>query len=406
MNTNTEIPLVFIVAGEYSGDNLGAALMAAMKRLTGGRVKFAGVGGPAMEGAGLHSLFPMSDLAVMGLAEILPRARLLLRRLKATVVAVKELQPDLVLTVDSPGFSLRLGERIGRLGIPRVHYVAPQLWAWNPGRGHKLARQVDHLLALFPFEPEFFAPFGVPCQFVGHPIMEYGVEDGDGLAFRERHDIPGGATVVAILPGSRESEVRRLLPVFGDVVARLAGKRPGLTAVVCSVESQADGIARATANWPVPVIQVNGKAEKYDAFAACDAAVTKSGTITLELTLAGVPMVVAHKVSGLTALIARRLLNVSNVSLVNLLAGESLVPELLQAECRADAITAEIEKLLGDPVARQAQLSGFERAVASLGGATPPPSERAARAVLEILDGPGKRDSTEVRRPGARTHPV
>jgi len=376
---------VFIVAGEYSGDNLGAVLMAAMKRLTGARVRFAGVGGPAMAREGLDSIFPMSDLAVMGLAEILPRARLLLRRLKMTVGAVRELQPDLVLTVDSPGFSLRLGERIRGLGIPRVHYVAPQLWAWNSRRGRKLTRQVDHLLALFPFEPEFFAQYGVPCRFVGHPIVEYGVDGGDGKVFRERHAIPADATVVAILPGSRESEVRRLLPVFGDVVARLAGKRPDLVAVVCAVDSQAGGIARGTANWPVPVIVVSETAEKYDAFAACAAAVTKSGTITLELALAGVPMVVAHKVSGLTALIARRLLHVSHVSMVNLLVGESLVPELLQEHCRARGIAAEIEKLLDEPAARKAQLSGFQRAVASLGGTTPPPSERAAQAVLALL---------------------
>ncbi len=376
---------MFIVAGEYSGDNLGAVLMAAMKRLTGARVRFAGVGGPAMAREGLDSIFPMSDLAVMGLAEILPRARLLLRRLKMTVGAVRELQPDLVLTVDSPGFSLRLGERIRGLGIPRVHYVAPQLWAWNSRRGRKLTRQVDHLLALFPFEPEFFAQYGVPCRFVGHPIVEYGVDGGDGKVFRERHAIPADATVVAILPGSRESEVRRLLPVFGDVVARLAGKRPDLVAVVCAVDSQAGGIARGTANWPVPVIVVSETAEKYDAFAACAAAVTKSGTITLELALAGVPMVVAHKVSGLTALIARRLLHVSHVSMVNLLVGESLVPELLQEHCRARGIAAEIEKLLDEPAARKAQLSGFQRAVASLGGTTPPPSERAAQAVLALL---------------------
>lgn len=376
---------MFIVAGEYSGDNLGAVLMAAMKRLTGARVRFAGVGGPAMAREGLDSIFPMSDLAVMGLAEILPRARLLLQRLKMTVGAVRELQPDLVLTVDSPGFSLRLGERIRGLGIPRVHYVAPQLWAWNSRRGRKLTRQVDHLLALFPFEPEFFAQYGVPCRFVGHPIVEYGVDGGDGKVFRERHAIPADATVVAILPGSRESEVRRLLPVFGDVVARLAGKRPDLVAVVCAVDSQAGGIARGTANWPVPVIVVSETAEKYDAFAACAAAVTKSGTITLELALAGVPMVVAHKVSGLTALIARRLLHVSHVSMVNLLVGESLVPELLQEHCRARGIAAEIEKLLDEPAARKAQLSGFQRAVASLGGTTPPPSERAAQAVLALL---------------------
>jgi lipid-A-disaccharide synthase len=385
LKPNNEMPLIFIVAGEDSGDNLGAALMAALKRLTGDRVRFAGVGGPAMGRQGLHSLFPMSDLAVMGLAEILPRARLLLRRLNATVRAARELQPDLVLTVDSPAFSLRLGERIRGTGITRVHYVAPQLWAWNPRRGRRLARQVDHLLALFPFEPEFFAPFGVPCRFVGHPIVEYGVAGGDGKAFRERHTIPAGTTVVAVLPGSREGEIQRLLPVFGDVVARLAGQRQDLVAVVCSVDSQAAGIARATADWAVPAIQVSGQAEKYHAFAACNAAVTKSGTITLELALAGVPMVVAHKVSGFTALVARRLLNVSNVSLVNLLAGERLVPELLQEKCRAEDIAAEIEKLLDDSAARQAQLSGFARAVAGLGGTTPPPSERAARAVLELL---------------------
>ena len=378
-------PLIFLVAGETSGDNLAGRLMAALKRKTGGRVRFAGVGGPAMAREGLDSLFPMGELSLMGLAEILPHLPRILRRLRQTVAEIERLAPDAVVTVDSPEFSFRVARRIGHLGVPRVHYVAPHVWAWRPGRARKLARCLDHLLALLPFEPRFFEGTGLPCSFVGHPVLEAGAERGDGAAFRARHGIAPDATVVSVLPGSRHTEVRRLLPVFAQAVGLLGRNRPELTVAVATVEAVRDEVATAVRAWPIPAIVVTEPEEKYDAFAASRAAVAKSGTVTLELALAGVPMVVCYKVSPVTAFLARRLVNLHHFSLVNLLADRQVAPELLQEACTPQAIVEALEPLLADEPARAAQLAGFREVVGRLGGVAPTPSERAAEVVLEVI---------------------
>ena len=391
-------PLIFLVAGEASGDNLAGRLMAALKRKTGERVRFAGVGGPAMVREGLDSLFPMGELSLMGLAEILPHLPRIRRRLRQTVAEIERLAPDAVVTVDSPEFAFRVARRIGHLGVPRVHYVAPHVWAWRPRRARKLAHCLDHLLALLPFEPRFFEGSGLPCSFVGHPVLEAGAERGDGAAFRARHGIAPDATVVSVLPGSRHTEVRRLLPVFAQAVRLLGRNRPGLTVAVATVEAVRDEVTAAVRAWPMPTIVVTEPAEKYDAFAASRAAVAKSGTVTLELALAGVPMVVCYKVSPVTAFLARRLVSVDHVALVNLLADRQVAPELLQAACTPQAIVEAVEPLLTDEAERAAQLSGFRDVVARLGGVSPAPSERAAEVVLEVIQ---RRNTAESRRRAA-----
>ena len=380
-------PHVFVLAGEVSGDNLGARLMAAVERRTGGNVRFSGVGGPAMSARGLDSLFPMDDLALVGLAEVVPHLPRLVRRLRETVAAVARLRPSVVVTIDSPGFSLRVAERVRRLGVPAVQYVAPQLWAWNPERGGRLASQVDRVLALLPFEPEFFSRFGVACAFVGHPVVESGLDGGDGPAFRRRHGIGGRDPVVAVLPGSRTTEVRRLLPTFGQAMERLRDSRPGLVAVAPTVAATAAAVADAARSWSCRAILVDDAGEKADAFAASDAALAKSGTSTLELALAGVPMAVAYRVGAVTALLARRLMSVDNAALVNLLAGREVAPEFLQEDCRPDLLAGELGRLLDDEAARSRQRAGLAEAVAALGAGTPPPSERAAAAVLDAAAG-------------------
>ncbi len=360
--------------------------MSALRRLTGDKLRFAGVGGPSMEAQGLKSLFPMSDLAVMGLAEIVPHLPRLVGRLRDTVSEVSRLKPCVVITIDSPGFSLRVAERVRRLGIRTIQYVAPQLWAWHPERGKKLASQVDHLLALLPFEPEFFSQFNVDTTFVGHPIVESGVEVGDGFAFRARHGIEPDCPVVVAMPGSRTTEVRRLLPVFGKALDRLHASHPKLTAVVPTMATTSEIVENLTGNWSVRTIVIHDQNEKADLFAGSDAAVTKSGTSTLELALADVPMVVAYKVSALTAFLARRLITVENVAMVNLLVDGKIVPECLQADCRPERLCDELASLIGDETVRQRQLAGLSEAVAALGADTLPPSERAARAVLDVVE--------------------
>ena len=380
-------PLVFLIAGEASGDNLGARLMAALKRRTGNRIRFAGVGGAAMAREGLDSLFPIGELSLMGLAEILPHLPRLLRRLGETAAEVARLRPRVVVTIDSPEFSFRVARRIAELGIPRVHYVAPQVWAWRAGRARKLAGTVDHLMALLPFEPPYFEDAGLPCDFVGHPIVESGADRGDGAAFRGRHGIAPEATVVSVLPGSRHNEVGRLLPVFEGAVELLARTRPDLAVAVATVEAVRDQVTAAVRAWPRPVIVVTDPAEKYDAFAASRAAIAKSGTVTLELALAGVPMVVCYKMSAITAFVARRLVRVDYASLVNLLADRAVSPELLQEVCTPAGIAEKFAPLLEDGAARAAQLAGFEAVVGQLGGTSPAPSERAAAVVLEVIAG-------------------
>ncbi len=377
--------LIFLVAGEPSGDVLGARLMRALKEETGGRVRFAGVGGPRMAAEGLDSLFPMSDLTVMGLAEVLPRLPRLIRRIRQTARTAREMRPAAVVTIDAPDFSFRVAKRLKGAGIPLVHYVAPTVWAWRPGRARKIARILDHLLVLLPFEPPYFEREGLSCDFVGHPVIESGADKGDGEAFRRSHGIDPEAPVVCVLPGSRHSETSRLLPVFSETLRRLAETNPAVQVVVPAAPSVAGEVAAAAAAWPFPALVILDEAEKYAAFAAADAALAASGTVSLELALAGTPTVIAYRLSPLTAWIGRRLIRVRFVSLANIVLDREVVPEFLQERCRPDLLAPALGGLLNDPEVRQRQIDGAREAVAQLGGDGPLPSRRAARAVLSVL---------------------
>jgi lipid-A-disaccharide synthase len=385
---NQREPLIFIVSGETSGDNLAGRLMAALKRETGGRIRFAGVGGPQSERQGLASLFPMGDLSVMGLAEVLPHLPRLLRRINETARAARELKPDAVVTVDSPGFCLRLAHHLRGSGIPVIHYVAPQLWAWGPFRAKKLKKRLDHIMALLPFEVPFFAQYGIPATYVGHPAIDAGAEHGDGPAFRARHKISVDTPLLCVLPGSRAGEVRRMLPVFGEAVALLKQKHPDLRIVIPAVDSVAGLVRDMTKDWPLPVLLVSDMAERFDVFAASNAAMAKSGTVTLELALAGVPMVVAYRISPTSAFIVRRMgVAVEHASLVNLLLGRQVVPEFLQEECTGANIAEGVDEILSSETVRAAQQKDFAAVVKALGSPTPSPSERAAKVVLDIVQG-------------------
>jgi lipid-A-disaccharide synthase len=373
---------IFLIAGEPSGDVLGARLMSAV-RAQAPDANFAGIGGQRMAEHGLVSQFPMAELSVMGLAEILPRIRLLRRRIAETVAAILAARPDVVVTIDSPGFCLRVLRGIEGAGIRRIHYVAPQVWAWRQERVRKFPGLWEELLCLLPFEADFFAPFGLNPVFVGHPVLESGADLGNAARFRAAQGLAAEEIPVVLMPGSRVTETTRLLPVFRDTMALLGGALPQVRPVICAAAGMVEAVAaHTTLSWTKPPIIVSDVATRYDAFAAAGAALTKSGTSTLELAMAGVPMAVTYRVNPLSAAIGRRLIKVSHVAMINLLAGRGLVPELLQQDCTPARLCATLTTLLTDPDAAGAQRAGFGAALASLAAPAGLPSAAAAARVL------------------------
>lgn len=381
-------PLVFVVAGEPSGDQLGARLMAALKRETGGRIRFAGLGGELMADEGLVSLFPISELAIMGIIEVVPRVLHVYRRVRETVAAAAAESPAVLVTIDSPSFTLEVSKRLRQQRFPRVHYVAPTVWAWKPWRARRMARYLDRLLVLLPFEPPYFERYGLPTTFVGHPAVEARLEPTDTGAFRARHAIPCDAPLLCLLPGSRRSEVSQLLPIFGETLAILKGRFPDLCAVVPTLATVSQAVGTAARAWPIPAVVLEDPREKFKAFAAADAALAASGTVAVELAVAGLPTVITYRISRASAWLLRRVLlnrRLRYVSLINLVAGREVQPELLQERCRPDMLAPAVERLLGDPAARDAQRDACREAVQRLHSDSESPSERAARAVLELI---------------------
>jgi lipid-A-disaccharide synthase len=375
--------LIYLIAGEQSGDVLGARLIAALRRRRPD-LMFTGVGGPRMAELGFKSVFPMHELAVMGLLEVLPRIRRLRRLMQETIADLKARRPDVLVTIDSPGFTLRVLKQVPEL--KRVHYVAPQVWAWRPKRVKHFPGLWDRLLCLLPFEPAWFAERGLEGRFVGHPVLESGAGQGDGARFRARHRIAEGAPVLILMPGSRRSEVPRLLPVFGETLSLLKAQIHDLVPVVPVASAVADAVRHATDSWPVRPIIVTEIDDKHDAYAAAGAALTKSGTSTLELALAGVPMAVTYRVNPISAAMARRMIRIPHVAMVNLLAGRRLVPELLQHDCRPDRLAAMVMELLGSRDLAGAQRQGFAEVIARLAVTQGLPSDAAADEILALIE--------------------
>ncbi|MBJ3762892.1 lipid-A-disaccharide synthase [Maribius pontilimi] len=368
---------VFVIAGEASGDRLGAALMEGLKSLRPD-VTFDGVGGPLMQAQGMESLFAMDELSVMGLTEVLPQYLHLRRRMIQTADAVLNARPDVLITIDSPDFCLRVAARVRRSArIRTVHYVAPSVWAWRPGRARKMAAHVDQVLALLPFEPPYMEAAGMRCDFVGHPVVSGPDADADLVAAF------GDGPLLLALPGSRKSEVSRLMPVFGDALGRLKAHRPDLRIVLPAVPHVAGLIRDHLADWPeTRVIDASDTALKRAAFAAADLSLAASGTVSLELARARTPMVVAYDMSWLSWQIMRRMALIDTVTLVNLVVGEKVVPEFLGPACKGEAIADALRTLMDDPTSQERAL---EQTMHALGEGGDPPGLRAARAVLDGL---------------------
>ena len=382
---------VFIIAGEPSGDKLGGALMTGLRSLCP-EISFDGVGGPLMQASGLQSRFLMDELSVMGIAEVLPKYRHLKRRIAEMADAVVETNPDVLITIDSPDFSLRVAKLVKRASNIRcVHYVAPTVWAWRPKRAAKMAKVIDHVLALFPFEPPYMEAEGMDCDFVGHPVVAEPLANAEDTAeFRNRYKLSDATPLLLALPGSRKGEVQRLAGVLGESLVPILAKYPNLQVVVPAAEPVAELVAQETRSWPVVpiVLDPSGKpidavmSEKRTAFAAADFALAVSGTVALELAAARTPMVSAYDLNWLSRRIIRKMMRIDTGNLINLVSDTRHVPEYIGENCKPKLISKGLEGLIEDP---NPQLDAMAVTMDLLGQGGEDPGLRAARAVLSRL---------------------
>ena len=371
--------LVYIVAGESSGDLLGANLMRALKKQQS-NLSFAGIGGPLMVTEGFQSLFPMSDLSLMGIVEIIPHIPKIFKRLKETEQDILSKRPDIVITIDSPGFCFRLAKRLRGHGIPLIHYTAPTVWAWRPKRAQKIAQLYDHLLVLFPFEPPYFLKEGLDTTFVGHPLVEMDITPEQGLGFRQKHHLNKENLLICLLPGSRRSEVDRLLHTFIDVIRQLKVFYPNLQLVMPVVPHLKKHLSQFLALHDLPILMITDTQEKIAAMAASTVALAASGTVALELALTETPTVIAYKANPLTIFIVRRLIITPYVCLTNILLGRRVVPELLQEDCTPLKI---FDALLHEIKGQQTkELKKVRQLITPRDGN---PSDIAARKIIELM---------------------
>jgi lipid-A-disaccharide synthase len=383
---------IFLVATEESGDRLGAALMRELRLPLGDEVRFEGVGGRAMAAEGMRSLFPIEELSIIGFAAVAKQLPMILRRIRETADAVLAAAPEMLIIIDSPDFTHRVAKRVRAQApaIPIVDYVAPSVWAWRPGRARAMRAYVDHVLAILPFEPDALRQLDGPaCTFVGHPLTEQIASLRPDTQEQQRRD--ASPPMLLVLPGSRRSEIRHHMAVFGETLSML---RQGVVfeAVLPTMPHLQQMIADAIRDWPVQPRVVIGEEAKRAAFRSARAAFAKSGTVTLELALAQVPMVAAYRAGAVEAWIARRVIRSSSVILANLVVGENVVPEFIQDDCTAAKLAPALCDVLAETLLRRRQSEAFARidAIMSTGARTP--SARAADVILTLLRGGSRKD--------------
>ncbi|RFB80224.1 lipid-A-disaccharide synthase [Methylovirgula sp. 4M-Z18] len=378
---------IFLIAGEHSGDQLGYRLMRSLRAAEPG-IRLSGIGGEAMAGEGLTSLFPLADIAVMGFLPVIKRLPTLLKRIRMAADAVVAAQPDALVIIDSPDFTHRVARKVRRRlpNLPVIDYVCPSVWAWRSGRASKMRAYIDHVLAILPFEPAALQRLnGPPGTYVGHPLIERldVLQPDPDDAARRLAEPP----LLIVLPGSRRSEIHRLMPVFRDTLALVRRRHGDLDVILPTVADRQAEIEAALQDWPVKPRVVPEEAAKYAAFRQARAALAKSGTVTLELALAGVPSVVGYQVSKLEEAIARRMIEVPTILLPNLILGNNVYPEFIQADCAPGPLAEALFPLLTQSPAREAQVSGLKKLAHLMqlpGGESP--SAAAARVVLQVMD--------------------
>jgi lipid-A-disaccharide synthase len=377
---------IFLIATEESGDRLGANLRKVLRQRLGDAVRFEGVGGQSMAREGLASLFPIEELSIVGLAAVVKQFPMIWRRIRETAAAVTESSPDILVIIDSPDFTHRVARRVRARdpSIPIIDYVSPSVWAWRPGRARAMRAYVDHVLALLPFEPEEYRRLrGPPCSYVGHPLTEQTGVLRPGVEEQRRRDEQ--PPVLLVLPGSRRSEIGHHMAVFGETLGLLRAKGGPFELILPTMPHLQDAVREGVKSWPVQPRVVIGEQEKRAAFRIARAALAKSGTVTLELALAGVPMATAYKAGAVEAWIVRRAIRSSSVILANLVIGENVVPEFLQQDCAPEKLVPALRDELTDSPLRQRQLEAFAKIDAIMSTGNQPPSVRAADIVLATL---------------------
>ncbi len=376
---------IYLISGEASGDLLGSRLMRALRDKTKGEVEFFGLGGDTMEQEGLKSLFDISELAVMGIFEVIPSIPRVLRRINETIADIKNKNPDVVITIDSWSFCSRIHKALRKLnlGIKQIHYVAPQVWAWKKRRAKTMYKYIDELLTLLPKEPQYFTKHHLKTVFVGHPVIESDVLKASGADFRSKFNIAPEKQIISILPGSRHTEVVKLLPDFLAAAQKLYDLNPDICFALPTVKTVAARVKQMTKESSLPLVVVETEADRYSAFQASSAAIAASGTVALELAICNIPHIIAYKVSPLTYFLAKHLVKIKYVNLTNLLLGYSVVPELLQDKCTSDNIVTEILELLKNGSAYERQIEGFAKIKEYLSCGSQTPSQNAADEILK-----------------------
>lgn len=377
----------YLIAGEPSGDALGGRLMQALRQKDK-KAEFFGLGGDSMQAQGLKSLFNISELAVMGLAEVIPSIPRILRRISETVADIERIKPDAVITIDSWSFSVRIHKKLRKLNlnIPQIHYVAPQVWAWKKKRARTMYKYIDLLLTLFPNEPKYFTPYHLETVFVGHPVIESTLVDGSNeQKFKKNHKIPAKNRLMLVLPGSRHNEVERLLPDFLQTVELMHKKYPDFSFVIPTVSTVAKRVREMVKASGLPITVIEGEENRRDAFHEADVAIAASGTVALELAIVNVPHIIAYKVPKLTEWVARRFIHIQYVNLTNILLAREIVPELLQEDCNPTNIMAYVEQFIDAKPIYHRQLNGFDKVRKLLGMGEQKPSENAATTIIKFI---------------------
>lgn len=383
----------FIIAGELSGDRLGASLIDGLSQVTNNDVSFFGVGGPLMEASGLDSLFEMSDLSLMGVVEIIPNIPMLINRINMTVNSIIAKKPDVLITIDSPDFCMRVAKKVRKIlpNLKIIHYVAPSVWAWRPERAARMSKYVNHVLALLPFEPPFMEAEGMTCDFVGHPVaLSPKISTQAKANFKKRYNLQNGP-IITVLPGSRVSEINRMCPIFNEVVSNIKKMHPNSEFILPVASSVEENVIHAVNGWTVkPLLLLNkGKAlkeiehDKFIAYSLSSAALATSGTVALELASKECPMVIAYKANWITTRMVKKLAKIDTANLINIITDTKVIPEHLFENCTVDNITESLSSLLNN---NNNQVEAMNKTMFELGASRKDIRLLAANSVLKCIN--------------------